>query len=82
MAIIAKINTAGTIGRATIKTPLKTAIASQAFAPKPNVSLAEISDVTTTGVQDGDSLVYNSATGRYETKTVQAFVTEIIGGTF
>jgi len=82
MAIIAKINTAGTIGRATIKTPLKTAIASQAFAPKPNVSLAEINDVTTTGVQDGDTLVYNSATERFEANTVTATVTEVIGGTF
>jgi len=82
MAIIAKINTAGTIGRATIKTPLKTAIASQAFAPKPNVSLTEINDVTTVGVQDGDTLVYNSATGKFEANTVTATVTEVIGGTF
>ena len=82
MAIIAKINTAGTIGRATIKTPLKTAIAAQAFAPKPNVSLSEINDVTTTGVQNGDTLVFNSATGRYEAKTITASVTEVIGGTF
>jgi len=70
MAIIAKINTAGTIGRATVKTPLKTAIASQAFAPKPNVSLSEINDVTTTGVQNGDTIrlrmttpVVNTANG-------------------
>ena len=82
MAIIAKINTAGTIGRATIKTPLKTAIASQAFAPKPNVSLAEINDVSTVGVQNGDALVFNSATNKYELKTITASVTEVIGGTF
>jgi hypothetical protein len=82
MAIIAKINTQGTIGRATIKSNPKTAIAADTFAPKPNIALAEINDVSTTGVQDGDAIVFNSATNRYETRTVTASVTEVIGGTF
>jgi hypothetical protein len=82
MAIIAKINTQGTIGRATIKSSPKTAIAADTFAPKPNIALAEINDVSTTGVQDGDALVFNSATNRYEAKTVTASVTEVIGGFF
>ena len=70
------------IGRVVINQPNRSRIVAQNFAPKPNVSLAEISDVTTSGVQDGDTLVYNSATGKYETKTVTATVTEVIGGTF
>ena len=82
MAIIAKINTQGTIGRATIKSSPKTAIAADTFAPKPNIALAEINDVSTTGVQNGDALVFNSATNRYEAKTVTASVIQIIGGTF
>lgn len=82
MAIIARVNTTGTIGRATIKSSPKTAIAADTFAPKPNIALAEISDVSTTGVQDGDAIVFNSATNRYETKTVTATVTEVIGGFF
>ena len=82
MAIIAKINTQGTIGRATIKSSPKTAIAADTFAPKPNIALAEINDVSTTGVQDGDALVFNSATNKYEAKTVTASVTEVIGGFF
>jgi len=82
MAVTARINTQGAIGRATIKSNPKTAIAADTFAPKPNVSLAEINDVTTSGVQDGDTLVFNSATGRFEASTVTATVTEVIGGTF
>ena len=82
MAIIAKINTQGTIGRATIKSSPKTAIAADTFAPKPNVSLSEISDVSTIGVENGDALVFNSATNKFEAKTVTATVTEVIGGTF
>ena len=82
MAITAKINTQGAIGRATIKSNPKTAIAADTFAPKPNIALAEINDVSTTGVQNGDALVFNSATNRYEAKTVTASVTQITGGTF
>ena len=82
MAITARVNTTGTIGRATIKSSPKTAIAADTFAPKPNISLAEINDVSTTGVEDGDALVFNSATNKYEAKTVTATVTEVFGGTF
>ena len=70
------------IGRVVINQPNRSRIVAQNFAPKPNVSLAEISDVTTSGVQDGDTLVFNSATGRFEANTVTATVTEVIGGTF
>jgi len=82
MSITARINTQGAIGRATIKSSPKTAIAADTFAPKPNVSLSEIRDVSLTGVQNGDALVFNSTTNRYEAKTVTASVTEVIGGTF
>lgn len=71
-----------TIGKVLINQPNRSRIVAQNFAPRPNVSMAEINDVTTTGVQDGDTLVYNSATGKYEAKTVIATVTEVIGGTF
>ncbi len=71
-----------TIGKVTISSGQRSTIVAQNFAPKPNVSLSEITDVNTTNVQDGDALVYDSATGQYVTKTVQAFVTEISGGRF
>ena len=60
----------------------RSTIVAQNFAPKPNIALAEISDVSTVGVEDGDALVFNSTTNKYEAKTVTATVTEIIGGTF
>jgi len=42
MAINARINTTGAIGRAVIKSSPKTAIAADTFAPKPNVSIDEV----------------------------------------
>ena len=82
MAINARINTTGAIGRATIKSSPKTTIAADTFAPKPNVSLSEISDVSLTGVENGDALVFNSTTNKFEAQTVTASVTEVFGGTF
>jgi len=82
MAINARVNTTGAIGRATIKSSPKTAIAADTFAPKPNVSLSEINDISLTGVENGDALIFNSATNRFEANTVQAFVSEVVGGTF
>lgn len=82
MAITARVNTTGTIGRATIKSSPKTAIAADTFAPKPNVSLSEINDVSLTGVENGDALVFNSTTNKFEAQTVTASVTEVFGGTF
>lgn len=82
MAITARVNTTGTIGRATIKSSPKTAIAADTFAPKPNVSLSEINDVSLTGVENGDALVFNSITNKFEAQTVTASVTEVFGGTF
>jgi len=82
MAINVRVNTTGAIGRATIKSSPKTAIAADTFAPKPNVSLSEINDVSTAGVENGDALVFNSATNKFEAQTVTASVTEVFGGTF
>ena len=65
-----------------IRQQSRSTIVAQNFAPKPNIALAEISDVSTVGVEDGDALVFNSTTNKYEAKTVTATVTEIIGGTF
>jgi len=84
MAVIAKINNAGTIGKATVKQPSRSTIASQNFAPKPNVSLSEISGVSTANVQNGYALVYNSATGLFEPEAIEAATTisQITGGFF
>jgi len=85
MAITARIDTTGTIGRATVRSPTRTAIAAQTFAPKPNVSLGEVNDVSTVGVQDGFTLIFNSDTGKFEAQPaadLSGQITEIFGGTF
>ncbi len=82
MAVNARVNTTGTIGRATIKSSPKTAIAADTFGLKPNVSLSEIGGVSTTGVENGDALVFNATTNRFEANTITASVTEVFGGTF
>jgi hypothetical protein len=80
MAITAKINVTTGIGRATITQPNKSTIVAQNFAPKPNVSLSELNDVTISGVENGQTLIYNSVTGKYEANTV--LVTVVNGGVF
>ena len=71
-----------TLGTITVQQPNRTTLAASDFAPKPNITLAEINDVSTVGVEDGESLVYSSANNRYEFKIATAAVTNIDGGTF
>lgn len=84
MAVIARINNTGAVGKATVRQPSRSTIASQNFAPKPNVSLSEISGVSTANVQNGYALVYNSSTGLFEAEAIEAAttVTQITGGFF
>jgi len=73
------------IGKVTVFQPNRTTITSPNYKPKPNVALAEITDVNTEGVQDGYSLVYSSANNRFEmniaTVSIETFGS-INGGTF
>lgn len=71
-----------TLGTITVQQPNRTTIAASDFKPKPNISLAEINDVSTLGVEDGESLVYVSANNRYEFKIAAAAVATIDGGLF
>ena len=80
MAITAKINVTTGIGRATITQASRSTIVAQNFAPKPNVSLGQLNDVSAVTVQNGQALVYNSATGKFEANTVA--VTVLNGGVF
>ena len=83
MAVNARINTGGNIGQVKVTQPIRSSIVAQNFAPKPNVALTELTDVTTTGVEDGYTLVFNSDTGKYEAAAAPpATVTEIKGGSF
>lgn len=71
-----------TLGTITVQQPNRTTLAASDFAPKPNITLAEINDVSTVGVQDGQSLVYSSANNRYEFKIAATTITNVDGGTF
>jgi hypothetical protein len=80
MAITAKINVTTGIGRATITQPNKSTIVAQNFTPKPNVSLTQLNDVSLSGAQNGQALIYNSAIGKYEANTV--LIQTVNGGDF
>jgi len=70
------------LGKITVFQPNRTSVVSPNYKPKPNVALAEINDVSTTDVQDGYSLVYNSANNRYEMKIATTVLEKLDGGYF
>jgi hypothetical protein len=74
MAIVAKVTQ-----------QTRSTIAVQNFQPKPNISLGEVRDVSTTGVQDGFTLIFNSETGKFQAEpaaNVTGTITQITGGFF
>jgi hypothetical protein len=73
------------IGKVVISQPNRTTITSPNYRPKPNVSFAEINDVSTNGLEDGYTIIYSAANNRYETKSsanLQVIVSNVDGGTF
>ena len=71
---------ASLIGRVKVTQSTRSTIVAQNFVPKPDVALAELNDVSTQGVQNGQALIFNSSTGKYEANTV--LVTVVNGGVF
>jgi hypothetical protein len=71
---------ASLIGRVKVTQSTRSTIVAQNFVPKPEVSLGQLNDVSTQGVQNGQALIFNSSTGKYEANTV--LVTVINGGVF
>ena len=67
----------------TIK-PSKTTVASVVVAPSSNISLGSLTNVDVANVADGQGLVYSSANGKFEGKTIIAttVVASIVGGSF
>jgi len=82
MAVNARINTGSNIGQVKLTQQTRSTIAAQNFAPKPNVSLTELNDISITSVQNGQVVQYNSTTGKFEANTVSATVVSIDGGRF
>lgn len=73
------------IGRIRLSQTQRTKIVAQNFETSPNVALNEINDVTTTGVANGYTLIYNTASSKWEAKEIDAAgidITNIQGGTF
>ena len=66
----------------TVRQQTRSVIAAQNFAPKPNVALVELTDVNATGAENGQGLIYNSVTGKFEANNVTAVVTSVFGGNF
>ena len=85
MAVNARINTGANIGQIKVTQQPRSTIAAQNFSPKPNISLSEVGGVSTTGVQDGFTLIFNSNSGKFEAEpaaNVTATITQITGGFF
>lgn len=70
------------VGKVTVFQPNQTTVVSPKYSPKPNVALAEINDVSTEGVQDGYSLVFDSANNRFEMKVATTVLGNLDGGLF
>lgn len=68
-----------------IQQPSQTTIVNPNFTPNLKSSLSKLDDVSTVGVQNGYTLIYNSVTQKYETSpisNVALTITNITGGTF
>ena len=73
------------LGKVVVKQPNRTTITSPNFATNTITTFAGLSDVSTSGVQNAYTLIYSSATEKYEMKPAQeltASITSIDGGTF
>jgi hypothetical protein len=82
MAVNARINTGSNIGQVKLTQQTRSTIAAQNFAPKPNVSLVELTDTNITSVQDKQVIQYNAITGKFEANTVTATSVIVDGGRF
>ena len=72
------------IGKVIISQPNRTTITSPNYRPKPNVSFAEINDVSTVGLEDGFTIIFSAANNKFETKSAAnlSVSTAIFGGYF
>jgi len=72
-------NSASTVS---IRPSTKT-VASVSTVPSSNITLGSLSNVDVVNVANGQSLVYNSATGKFEANDVRASQpTTLVGGAF
>ena len=64
--------------------PANKTSASVSVAPSSNISLGQLTNIDVANVSNGQSLVYSSANGKFEARTLtaEAIVTSIVGGSF
>ena len=78
MVTVAKV--AAIVAKVTQQT--RSTIVAQNFAPKPNVSLTQLTDTNLSGVQDKQVLQYDSASGKFVANTITSTVVAVNGGSF
>ena len=59
------------IGRVVVRPITKTTISAPDFTPKLNVAITDINNVNVSVRQDGDTLIYNAASGEYQSQPIQ-----------
>lgn len=62
--------------------PANKTIASVTVAPSSNISLGQLTNIDVANVADGQGLVYSTANGKFESKSITATVTQLTGGKF
>ena len=65
-----------------VRQQTRSVIAAQNFAPKPNIAISDVVGINVAGVENGQGLIYNSTTGKFEANTISATVTSLDGGRF
>ena len=77
--IVTIVNNAATT--VSLKPANKTS-ASVSVAPSSNISLGQLNNVDVSNIANGEALVYNSGTGKFESAPPIAIITSIVGGKF
>lgn len=79
------INSGRNIGTVSVKGQAQTSIADPNFSPQLSLTTANIADISTANVENGQTLIYNSTTQRFEAGPVTSAdleITLIKGGVF
>jgi hypothetical protein len=85
MSITARIQQPGTIGKVVVRPTIRTTIADQKYKPELQVSIYDLTDIDLITKQQGDVILYDSATNRYKSAPLgdaEIKVPLIFGGYF
>jgi hypothetical protein len=85
MAITARIQQPGTIGKVVVRPTIRTTIADPKYKPELQVSIYDLTDVDLITKQQGDVILYDAVTDHYKSAPLgdaQVKIPFIIGGYF